>query len=345
MVNKIGDIGLLLGVVLTFYFIKSMDLLAIFSLTDLILVARGGSESFYYYMLFFGFFLAIVAKSAQFGLHIWLPDAMYGPTPVSALLHSATMVTAGIYLFIKIGLILNIYRELFIIVIFLGSLTALYCALTALTHYDIKKIIAYSTCSQLGYMFVTLGLGQYSLSFLHLLAHAFYKSLLFISAGSIIYALANEQDVRRMGGLRRLLPNTFIFFLIGIFSSVSFPFIATFYAKETIIANSFLYYSGSFAVRTLGYFSFILILMSVLVTVLYSARLLYLVFFNNFNGFRVNLQKIGGESILYTLAAYLLAFFSIYFSYFIRDSLLGSSYLFSGGIISNIFLVAEFTPI
>jgi len=192
-------------------------------------------------MLFFG----ACGKSAQIGLHTWLPDAMEGPTPVSALIHAATMVTAGVFLIIKCSPIFEYAPSILTIITFVGALTAIFAATTALVQNDIKKVIAYSTCSQLGYMIFACGLSNYHVSFFHLVNHAFFKALLFLSAGAIIHSLSNEQDMRRYGALLNLLPYTSIMLMIGSLSLMGWPFLTGYYSKDLILELAYAKYNLS----------------------------------------------------------------------------------------------------
>jgi len=194
-------------------------------------------------------FLGACGKSAQIGLHTWLPDAMEGPTPVSALIHAATMVTAGVFLIIKCSHIFEYAPTILTIVTLVGALTAFFAATAGLVQNDIKKVIAYSTCSQLGYMIFACGLSNYHASLFHLINHAFFKALLFLSAGAIIHSLSNEQDMRRYGGLLTLLPYTALMLMIGSLSLMGLPFLTGFYSKDLILELAYSKYtiSGTFA--------------------------------------------------------------------------------------------------
>jgi len=242
LVNRIGDIGLSLGIMVFFFSCQSVDFSVIFSLIPLLINEQFFFCGFSFNLLNLGsFFLFIgaVGKSAQLGLHTWLPDAMEGPTPVSALIHAATMVTAGVFLLARCSPIFEYCFETLFIIIVVGSLTALFGATTALVQNDIKKVIAYSTCSQLGYMIFICGLSHYSVGIFHLFNHAFFKALLFLSAGAVIHALNDEQDFRRMGGLRKVLPFTYCAMVIGSFSLMGFPFLTGFYSKDAILEIAF----------------------------------------------------------------------------------------------------------
>jgi NADH-ubiquinone oxidoreductase chain 5 len=200
-------------------------------------------------LISFFLFIGAVGKSAQLGLHVWLPDAMEGPTPVSALIHAATMVTAGIFLLIRCSAFLEYAESVLAIITITGALTAFFAATVGLVQTDLKKIIAYSTCSQLGYMIFACGLSNYNASFFHLINHAFFKALLFLCAGSIIHAVSNEQDVRKMGGLAKVLPITYSLMFIGTMSLVGFPFLTGFYSKDSILEIAFVSFTfaGLFA--------------------------------------------------------------------------------------------------
>ena len=180
-----------------------------------------------------------MGKSAQLGLHTWLPDAMEGPTPVSALIHAATMVTAGVFMVARMSPMFEFAEFTNLFIIFIGSTTAIFDASIALTQNDIKKVIAYSTCSQLGYMFFAAGLGAYNASIFHLMTHGFFKALLFLSAGSVIHAMHHEQDMRKMGGLFFKIPFTGVMMWIGSLAIIGFPFFSGYYSKESILENAF----------------------------------------------------------------------------------------------------------
>jgi len=227
VVNRIGDFGLALGIFVIYINFNSVEYSTVFALIP--------SYEFDF-VYFFGFnvhlltliaillFVGAVGKSAQLGLHTWLPDAMEGPTPVSALIHAATMVTAGVFLLARCSPIFEYAPNALIVVTFVGAVTAFFAASTGLLQNDLKKVIAYSTCSQLGYMIFACGLSNYSVGVFHLSNHAFFKALLFLGAGSVIHAVADEQDMRRMGGLKKLVPFTFAVMSIGSFALMGFPF-------------------------------------------------------------------------------------------------------------------------
>ena len=279
VVNRIGDLGFLLGIFAiwaafgTFEF-KEINLKAG--------SAEGGAVFWICLLLFIG----ACGKSAQIPLHVWLPDAMAGPTPVSALIHAATMVTSGVYLLARLGPLFDAAPEVLTIVATVGALTALLAALIAFSQNDIKKVLAYSTISQLGYMFLAAGMGAYSVAVFHLVTHAFFKALLFLGAGAVIHSLHHEQDMRRMGGLRHRLPWTFALYVIGALALSGFPLTAGFFSKDEIlhVAHSG---AGGTDGRTILW---IIGLVTALFTAFYTFRQIALVFFGNYRG-------PGGEKI------------------------------------------------
>ena len=233
IVNRIGDFGLAVGIFLIFFFFGSINFEEVFQVAPQFIEKK---------LLFFGFelnlitliclflFIGAMGKSAQFLLHTWLPDAMEGPTPVSALIHAATMVTAGVFLVVRCSPLFEYSQVALNVVAIIGMITAIFAASVALVQNDIKKIIAYSTCSQLGYMFFAAGVGAYHVAIFHLFTHAFFKALLFLGSGSVIHAFKDEQDIRNMGGVRKKLPFTYIFMLIGTLALTGFPFLSGFYS-------------------------------------------------------------------------------------------------------------------
>ena len=268
-------------------------------------------------MICFSLFIGAVGKSAQLGLHTWLPDAMEGPTPVSALIHAATMVTAGVFLLIRSSFLFEHSPNILFFIAIIGSLTAVFAATTGLFQNDVKRIIAYSTCSQLGYMIFACGLSNYQLGFFHLSNHAFFKALLFLGAGSIIHAIADEQDIRKMGGFKNLLPVAYGIFIIGSLALIGFPFLSGFYSKDIILESAFSHYN------TVGVYSFWLGLFGALCTAFYSARLLFLVFLAKIKIYRVVTLNIHESHFAIIIPLLILAIFSIF-------SGLATTDLFSG---------------
>ena len=248
IVNRFGDFGIYFSLLIIYYYFKCFDFSVIFSLvlfletyTTTLLGFTFNSLDFICFFIFLG----AIGKSAQIGLHTWLPDAMEGPTPVSALIHAATMVTAGVFTLIRFSPLLEHSPNILFLILLFGGLTAFFAGTVGLVQYDIKKVIAYSTCSQLGYMFFACGISNYSVSLFHLFNHGFFKALLFLGAGSVIHALFDEQDMRKMGGLIKLLPVTYIAILIGSLSLLGFPFLTGFYSKDVILEVMYAKFSFS----------------------------------------------------------------------------------------------------
>nr|YP_009421316.1 NADH dehydrogenase subunit 5 [Nemopilema nomurai]ASR75159.1 NADH dehydrogenase subunit 5 [Nemopilema nomurai] len=228
LVNRIGDAALILGIIFIWAYFGSVNFLSIMPIQEL------KPATIIPCLLLLG----AVGKSAQIGLHMWLPDAMEGPTPVSALIHAATMVTAGVYLIIRSSPLFEASPTALIITVIVGSVTALFAASVGLAQNDIKKIIAYSTCSQLGFMVLSCGISYYSLALFHLINHAFFKALLFLAAGSVIHSFLDEQDIRKMGGVSISQPLSYIFILIGSLSLAGFPFLSGYYSKDLLLEIS-----------------------------------------------------------------------------------------------------------
>ena len=275
IVNRVGDIGLLLGVILVFIYTDTLYYADFF--TKLILLSdKTISIGFISFdllpILSLLLFIGAAAKSAQVPLHFWLPDSMEGPTPISALIHAATMVTAGIFMVARLSPLYDLSGYVLDIILIIGLITAFFMGLVALVQNDIKRIIAYSTISQLGYMTVALGATYYSFAIFHLLTHAFFKALLFLCAGSIIMKCHHEQNIDKMGGLRKLMPYTFYTYLIGAFSLVGFPMFSGFYSKDIII-DLFKYENNMIV------YSFLVF--GIFVTTLYTFKILFKVFFGN----------------------------------------------------------------
>ena len=321
IVNRFGDFSFYLAIVFLFYIFKTFNFCTIFSLSYLFIHYSFLIFSFqinFFNLVALCLFIGAVGKSAQIGLHIWLPDAMEGPTPVSALIHAATMVTAGIFLIIRFSPILEYSPNILLFISFIGGLTAFFAATIGFVQYDIKKIIAYSTCSQLGYMIFSCGLSNYSVSFFHLVNHGFFKALLFLGAGSVIHAISNDQDIRKMGGLVKFLPFTYIIILIGSLSLIGFPFLTGFYSKDLIIELAFSqYFVSYFYIYWLG-------VISASLTAFYSCRLIYFVFFlNKTNLFKSVINSIHDSPLFMTISLFCLSFGSIFFGYIMKDLFVG----------------------
>jgi NADH-quinone oxidoreductase subunit L len=276
VVNRVGDFGFALGIFAIFMLVKSTDFETIFadapSLTGKTIDFFGwhaDALTLTCLLLFMG----AMGKSAQFLLHTWLPDAMEGPTPVSALIHAATMVTAGVFMVARLSPLFELAPNAQAVVMFFGATTAFFAATVGLVQNDIKRIVAYSTCSQLGYMFVAMGAGAYSVGMFHLFTHAFFKALLFLGSGSVIYAMHHEQDIRNMGGLWRKIPYTFAVMCIGTLALTGFPMFAGYFSKDAIIESAYASHNP-FAM-----YGFLMTVAAALLTAFYSWRLIFKTFF------------------------------------------------------------------
>lgn len=347
IVNRIGDFGFIFGVCLLFYFFRSVDF-SIFSCVAPFYknVTFSFLEIDFFCMdiICLFLFLGSMGKSAQIGLHTWLPDAMEGPTPVSALIHAATLVTAGVFLIIRCSPLFELTNVILIFMLFVGGLTTLFAATIAITQDDIKKVIAYSTCSQLGYMVFICGLSEYSLSLFHLVNHAFFKALLFLSAGSIIHSLSGEQDLRRFGKLIKLIPYTYSLMLLGFLALCGFPFLSGFYSKDLILEMSFSKYTVD------SCFSYWLGSLSALLTAFYSFRVLYYTFWGNSLSFKYCAQNIHELPNSMAFSLLVLSVGSLFSGYFLKDAFVGFGTIFWGNSIYqsvnyNTGLDVEFLPL
>jgi len=279
VVNRVGDFGFLLGVAGVFVVFGSLDFDTVFQqvqdpnsviIGDTFVFA--GMQLDIMTVLCLLLFMGAMGKSAQFLLHTWLPDAMEGPTPVSALIHAATMVTAGVFLVARLSPLFETAPDALWVVTAVGAITAFFAATVGLVQNDIKRVIAYSTCSQLGYMFVALGVGGYQMAIFHLFTHAFFKALLFLGSGSVIHAMSDEQDMRKMGGLYKMIPGTWIMMIIGTLGLTGFPYLAGYYSKDAIIEAAYM------APSELAGFAFTLTVVAALFTSFYSWRLIFMTF-------------------------------------------------------------------
>ncbi|MFC1776369.1 NADH-quinone oxidoreductase subunit L [Pseudomonadota bacterium] len=276
LVNRVGDFGFLLGIAAVLLTFGTLDYAEVFAqaanVTDQTISIPGGMEWNMLTFICVCLFIGAMGKSAQAPLHVWLPDSMEGPTPISALIHAATMVTAGIFMVARMSPLFEMSDAALSFVMLIGAVTALSMGLIGIVQNDIKRVIAYSTLSQLGYMTVALGVSAYSAAIFHLMTHAFFKALLFLGAGSVIIALHHQQDMRYMGGLRKYMPITWLTAWIGTLALIGFPFFAGFYSKDAIIeavADSHRWGSG---------FAYFAVVVGVLITAIYSFRLLYMTF-------------------------------------------------------------------
>jgi proton-translocating NADH-quinone oxidoreductase chain L len=289
-------------------------------------------------------FIGAMGKSAQLFLHTWLPDAMEGPTPVSALIHAATMVTAGVFLIARCSPLFEYAPSTLLVVAFLGAMTCFFAGTVGLVQNDIKRVIAYSTCSQLGYMVFACGLSQYSLGVFHLMNHAFFKALLFLSAGCIIHALSDEQDMRRMGGVVQSIPFTYGMTLIGSMSLVGFPFLTGFYSKDSILEVGYATYTLA------GNFGYFLTAVSVICTSYYSFRLLFLSYLRESSSFRKSLEKLHDAPPLMALPLLPLALGSLFVGFCAKDMMIGLGTNFWGNALfvlpkNLIQLESEYIPL
>ena len=350
IVNRVGDFGLVLGMLAVFYVFKTLNYTTLFALVPFYALEIKGSLSllgFNVDMLTFiciCFFIGAVGKSAQLGLHTWLPDAMEGPTPVSALIHAATMVTAGVFLIARCSPLFEYSPAALMVVTCFGAMTAFFAATTALVQNDLKRVIAYSTCSQLGYMVFACGTSNYSVGVFHLANHAFFKALLFLSAGSVIHALGDEQDMRKMGGLVKLIPFTYAMMFIGSISLMGFPFLTGFYSKDAILELAF----GKFTVTS--HFAYWLGTVSASLTAFYSMRLLYLTFINKTNSSRFSIQHIHDLPKIMGYPLFILVFGSIFVGYLMKDMVIGVGTNFWGNALfvlpeNLVIFDAEFLPV
>jgi NADH-ubiquinone oxidoreductase chain 5 len=346
LVNRIGDFGLALGIFAIYINFHSVEYATVFAS-----IPQALDKKF----LFLGFefdvlnicslllFVGAVGKSAQIGLHTWLPDAMEGPTPVSALIHAATMVTAGVFLIARCSPLFEYAPTILVIITCMGAMTAFFAATTGLLQNDLKRVIAYSTCSQLGYMVFACGVSNYAVGVFHLANHAFFKALLFLGAGSVIHAVADEQDMRRMGGLRRLIPFTYAMIFIGSFSLMGLPFLTGFYSKDVILEVAYAKYTLA------GHFSYWLGTLAAFFTAFYSMRLLHLTFLSEPNGFKPVISKVHDAPIRMALPLALLAVPSIFIGFVTKDMIIGVGTDFWGNALftlpqNSILLDAEFLP-
>ncbi|MGY0651233.1 NADH-quinone oxidoreductase subunit L [Luteimonas sp. A537] len=282
LVNRVGDFGMLLGIAGVAYWFGTLDYATVFANAgptigggQVVEVFEGHAWSVAT-LICICLFVGAMGKSAQVPLHVWLPDSMEGPTPISALIHAATMVTAGIFMVARMSPLFELSQTTLQFILFIGATTAFFTGLIGIVQNDIKRVVAYSTLSQLGYMTVALGVSAYSAAVFHLMTHAFFKALLFLGAGSVIIAMHHEQDMRRMGGLRKYMPVTFITMLVGTLALVATPFFSGFYSKDTIIEAAKFGAEGMGWVGTYGYWA---VLLGAFVTSFYSFRLLYMTFF------------------------------------------------------------------
>jgi len=310
LTNRVGDCFLTIGMFAILWSFGNIDYATVFSLAPYM------NENI---VTIIGICLLIgaMAKSSQVGLHVWLPMAMEGPTPVSALIHAATMVTAGVYLLMRTSPLIEYSSTLLVLCLWIGAITTVFSSLIGLFQQDIKKVIAYSTMSQLGMMVIAVGLSSYNIALFHLINHAFYKGLLFLGAGAVIHAVSDNQDFRKYGGLRVFLPLTYSVMLIASLSLVAFPFMTGFYSKDFILESA---YGQFFFSSTIVYF---IAAIGAMFTTLYSVKVLYLTFLTNPNGPLVSYKNAHEGDLFMSIPLIILAIFSIFFGYVTKDIFIG----------------------
>ena len=322
IVNRVGDFGFALGIFLIFYLFGTVNYNEVFqqipqNLNNKLsfLGLHINSIDLICILLFIG----AMGKSAQMFLHTWLPDAMEGPTPVSALIHAATMVTAGVFLVVRCSPIFEYSQLTLNIITFVGMSTAFFAATVALVQNDIKKIIAYSTCSQLGYMFFAAGVGAYNVAMFHLFTHAFFKALLFLGSGSVIHSFKNEQDINQMGGVWKKLPYTWVLMIIGTLALTGFPFLSGFYSKDAIIEYAYL--RGN----TAGYYAVVVGIFTALLTSIYSWRLIFKTFHGTYNNKKLKINTMHESPFVMLTPLIILAIGAIFAGYFFKELFIGHS--------------------
>jgi NADH-quinone oxidoreductase subunit L len=323
IVNRVGDMGLVIGILAIFYIFKTVNYTALFSLVPFYSLELDNSL----YLLGFNIdaltficiflFIGSVGKSAQIGLHTWLPDAMEGPTPVSALIHAATMVTAGVFLLARCSPLFEYSSTALGVVTCMGAMTAFFAATTALVQNDLKRVIAYSTCSQLGYMVFACGISNYNVGVFHLANHAFFKALLFLGAGSIIHAFKDEQDIRNMGGVRKKLPYTYIFMLLGTLALTGFPFLSGFYSKDAIIEFAYLKNSS------LGNYAAVIGILTAFLTSIYSWRLFFKAFHGPYNNKKIPIDETHESPLVMLIPLVFLGIGAVFSGYLFKTTFIG----------------------
>ncbi len=321
VVNRVGDFGLALGIFAIYVMFGSIDYQTVFEQAeqmkdkDIFFI---GYEIHALTLICCLLFVGAMGKSAQLFLHTWLPDAMEGPTPVSALIHAATMVTAGVFLVVRCSPIFDLSPIALDLVVLVGASTAFFAATIGLVQNDIKRIIAYSTCSQLGYMFVAAGLGAYGIAMFHLFTHAFFKALLFLGAGSVIHSVHEEQDIRKMGGISKFIPLTHLMMIIGTISLMGFPFTSGYYSKDAIIETAYLS-DSSYA----GY-AYYLLTVGVFMTSFYSWRLIFMVFNGKTRMAEEDFKKVHESSSVMIIPLIFLSVGALSFGYLFKSYFMGS---------------------
>ena len=321
IVNRVGDFGFAIGIFLIFFFYGTVNYNEVFQQTPLLLqkeIIFLGIEFNLITLICLLLFLGAMGKSAQILLHTWLPDAMEGPTPVSALIHAATMVTAGVFLVVRCSPMFEYSQTALNVVATVGMTTAFFAATVALVQNDIKRIVAYSTCSQLGYMFFAAGVGAYHVAIFHLFTHAFFKALLFLGSGCVIHSFNEEQDIRSMGGVWKKIPYTYALMIIGTLALTGFPFLSGYYSKDAII--EFAYLKGS----TVGYYAVAVGIFTALLTAIYSWRLIFKTFHGKYNNKKNNFSSIQESPLTMLVPSCLLAIGAIITGILFKETFTGS---------------------
>ena len=340
IVNRVGDLGLLIAMFLIFKTFGSLNFSEVFSQaadqSKNSIKIFGGEYNLITTICVF-LFIGAMGKSAQIFLHTWLPDAMEGPTPVSALIHAATMVTAGVFLVARCSPLFEYSQYALNLVAFVGATTAIFAASIAIVQTDIKRIIAYSTCSQLGYMFFAAGMGAYNVAIFHLFTHAFFKALLFLGAGSVIHAFHDEQNIEKMGGVWKKIPLTYALMLIGTLALTGFPLLAGFYSKDAIIESA--YFSKSLFA---GY-AFVIGLTTAFITSIYSWRLIFKTFHGKYNN-TMSFEKVHESGPVMLIPLLLLAVGAIFSGYVFHGIFIGENTQFWGKAIFFLKLTAHGHP-
>ena len=324
LVNRVGDFGLAIGIFLIFYYFGTLNYSEVFIKAAASIdkeISFLGFNTNLITIICLSLFIGAMGKSAQFLFHTWLPDAMEGPTPVSALIHAATMVTAGVFLVVRCSPLFEYSQIALNFVAITGMITAVFAASVALVQNDIKKIIAYSTCSQLGYMFFAAGVGAYHVAIFHLFTHAFFKALLFLGSGSVIHAFKEEQDIRLMGGVWRKIPYTWFLMLIGTLALTGFPFLSGFYSKDAII--EFAFFKGT----PLGQYAMTVGIFTAFLTAIYSWRLFFITFHGNYNNKKIPIEKTHESPLIMLLPLIVLALGAVFAGYLFKEMLIGHYYL------------------
>ncbi|MDA7606789.1 NADH-quinone oxidoreductase subunit L [Pelagibacteraceae bacterium] len=324
LVNRVGDFGLAIGIFLIFNYFGTINYDEVFAK-----VSEQSAKEINFLGLnvnlitsiSLALFIGAMGKSAQFLFHTWLPDAMEGPTPVSALIHAATMVTAGVFLVVRCSPIFEYSQVALNFIAVIGMITAVFAASIALVQNDIKKIIAYSTCSQLGYMFFAAGVGAYHVAIFHLFTHAFFKALLFLGAGSVIHAFKNEQDIRKMGGVWKKIPYTWCLMLIGTLALTGFPLLSGFYSKDAII--EFAYFKNS----NIGYYAMTVGILTAFLTAVYSWRLFFKTFHGKYNNSDLPIEKTHESPLVMLIPLIFLSLGALFAGFAFKELLIGHQYL------------------